>query len=454
MKRFRPCDLDQPFLLPPSLQDWLPEGHLARFVANVVDALDLSPILDTHARKDGRGKAAYHPILLVRLLVYGYAVGKRSSRQLERATYDEVPFRYLAADQHPDHDTISTFRQVHLQELAKLFLQVLALCRKAGMVQLGQIAIDGSKLAANASQRKSHSYAKLSEREQKWLETVEQILKDAQAKDEQEDSEFGHGRRGDELPADLATAQQQLDRIRAAKKELEEEARRRAEQAAKEKAAQGGKAKDQSQRKRWYRSAKGVPSQKALGNLTDPQSRVMIDGASNRYIQGYNAQIAVDQKQQVIVAAEVTSQQNDRQQLAPMVDAMEVNVQAKCGLIVADNGYWNERVIGELGERGVDVMVPPDGFATWRRTGTLPRNGARGPLATKMRDRLTSEPDATQYKKRSGIVEPLFGLIKELRHYRRFLFRGLEKVRAEWQMICMAMNVWKLHRHQPQVVLA
>jgi transposase len=164
MKRFRPCDLDQPFLLPPSLQDWLPEGHLARFVANVVYALDLSPILDTHARKDGRGKAAYHPILLVRLLVYGYAVGKRSSCQLERATYDEVPFRYLAADQHPDHDTISTFRQVHLQDLARLFLQVLALCRKAGMVQLGQMAIDGIKVAAYASQRKSHNYAKLSER--------------------------------------------------------------------------------------------------------------------------------------------------------------------------------------------------------------------------------------------------------------------------------------------------
>ncbi|MGJ5821008.1 transposase, partial [Paludibaculum fermentans] len=189
-------------------------------------ALDLSPILDTHARKDGRGKAAYHPVLLVRLLVYGYAVGKRSSRQLERATFDEVPFRYLAADQHPDHDTISTFRQVHLQELAKLFLQVLALCRKAGMVQLGQIAIDGSKVAANASQRKSHSYAKLSEREQQWLETVDRLLKEAQAKDEQEDREFGPGRRGDELPEELATAQQQLARIRAAKKELEEEARR------------------------------------------------------------------------------------------------------------------------------------------------------------------------------------------------------------------------------------
>lgn len=197
-----------------------------------------------------------------------------------------------------------------------------------------------------------------------------------------------------------------------------------------------------------------MPSQKELGNLTDPQSRVMIDGANNRYIQGYNTQIAVDQKQQVILAAEVTSQQNDRQQLVPMVDAVETNVQAKCALVVADTGYWNEGRIGELGERGVDVMVPPDGFATWRRTGERPTNGARGPLAAKMRERLTSEPDATQYKKRSGIVEPVFGLIKELRHYRRFLLRGLEKVRAEWQMICMAMNVWKLHRHQPQVVLA
>ena len=167
MKRFRTCSLDQPFLLPPSLDDWLPEGHLARFVARVVDELDLSAIVSKYGRKDGRGKAAYHPVLLVRLLVYGYAVGQRSSRRIERATFDEVLFRYLAAGQHPDHDTIAAFRQTHLEELAQLFTQVLTLCQKAGLIQLGQIAIDGTKLAANASTHQSATYAKLSEREQR-----------------------------------------------------------------------------------------------------------------------------------------------------------------------------------------------------------------------------------------------------------------------------------------------
>lgn len=314
MKRFRTCALDQPFLLPPSLEDWLPEGHLARFVARIVDELDLSTIVSTYGRKDGRGKAAYHPVLLVRLLVYGYAVGQRSSQRIERATYDEVPFRYLAAGQHPDHDTVAAFRQTHLEDLAQLFMQVLSLCQKAGLIKLGQIAIDGTKIAASASTRQSACYAKLTEREDRFAGEVEKLLNEAQAVDASEDAQYGRERRGDELPEGLVTAQQQLARIRAAKQELEREARERAAQAQGEKAAQGGKPRDAAQKKRWQRASKAEPSAKSQGNLTDPESRVMKDGATKRFLQGYNAQIAVDGTHQCIVAHAVTQQENDRQQ--------------------------------------------------------------------------------------------------------------------------------------------
>jgi len=452
MKRFRTCSLDQLFLLPPSMDDWLPEGHLARFVARMVDELDLSAIVSKYARRDGRGKAAYHPVLLVRLLVYGYAVGQRSSRRIERATYDEVPFRYLAAGQHPDHDTIAAFRQTHLEELAELFVQVLSLCQKAGLIKLGQIAIDGTKIAANASTRKSAGYAKLTEREQRFAAEVEKLLQEAQTVDANEDAQYGHGRRGDELPEQLATAEKQLVRIRAAKQELEREARERAEQTKQEKAAQGGKPRDEAQRKRWQRASKAKPAGTAQGNLTDPESRVMKDGASKRFLQGYNAQIAVDGVHQCIVAHAVTQQENDRQQLAPMIEQVEHNLQSKPELVTADAGYWNhDRVVAQQ-QAGYDVLVPPDGFSIWRRTGKLPANGARGPVAEKMRERLMTEAGRKQYNRRCGIVEPVFGLIKEQRGCRRFLLRGLTKVAAEWALLCTVTNLWRLYRYAPQAV--
>src|SRR6476646_9186469 len=222
-ERFRSCSLDQPLLLPPSLQDWLPERHLARFIAQVVETLDLSRILSQYGRKDGRGKPAYHPTLMVRLLLYGYAVGVRSSRRIEKATYGEVAFRYLAADQHPDHDSIAEFRKVHLEQLSGLFLQALQLCQKAGLVKLGQVAIDGTKIAANASRQQSKKYERLSEKEQALLAEVQRLLAEAAALDQQEDEQFGKGQRGDELPEELSTAEQQLEKLRAAKRELERE---------------------------------------------------------------------------------------------------------------------------------------------------------------------------------------------------------------------------------------
>ena len=224
-KRFRVCSLDQEFLLPPSLQDWLPENHLARFIADVVNELDLSSIYAEYERKDGRGLSAYHPLLMTRLLLYGYCIGTTSSRKIEQATHDNVAFRYLSADQHPDHDTLAAFRQEHLEALAGLFVQALRLCQKAGLVKLGNVAIDGTKIKANASTRRSVGYEKISEREQHWRSEVERLLNQAQQTDQEEDQRFGAGQPADPLPDDLANAQKRLQRLQQAKRELEQEAK-------------------------------------------------------------------------------------------------------------------------------------------------------------------------------------------------------------------------------------
>ena len=224
-KRFRVCDLNQPLLIPPSLQDWLPEGHLARFIADVGDELDLSGIYAEYERHDARGLSAYHPLLLTRVLLYGYSLGITSSRAIEKATYDNIAFRYLAADQHPDHDTIAAFRQQHLETLAELFIQALRLCQKAGLVKLGNVAVDGTKMKANASPRRSVNYRQLKEREQYWQGVVEELLKQAQETDEEEDRRLGPGQSADPLPEEQANAKSRLERIRRAKAELEKEAK-------------------------------------------------------------------------------------------------------------------------------------------------------------------------------------------------------------------------------------
>jgi transposase len=445
-QRFRCCSLDQPFLMPPALQDWLPEGHLARFIAQVVDALDLSKILSHYSRKDGRGKLGYHPVMMVRLLLYGYTVGVRSSRKIERATWEDVAFRYLAADQHPDHDSLAEFRKIHLESLSGLFLQALRLCQKAGLVQLGQIAIDGTKVAANASRQQSRSYKRLGEKEQALAAEVQRLLEEAAAIDRQEDERFGKGQRGDELPEELATTERQLAKIRAAKQDLEREAQEKAQQAAREKAEQNGKPTDEAQKKRWQRAKSGVPAAATNGNLTDPESRLMKDGSNKAFVQAYNAQVAAAGETQVIVAQAVVQEPNDRQQLSPMVDQVQQNLGALPELTTADAGYWNEARIATQQEQGRDVLVPPDGPQAARR-GQLPGNAPQGPRAQLMRQRLAHPEERKRYQKRNSIVEPVFGWIKEILGYRRFLLRGLRKVRGEWALICTVLNIRKLFRY-------
>jgi transposase len=458
-KCFRSDDLSQILLLPPSLHDWLPEKHLARFLADVVEALDLAGFYRSYDEKDGRGQAAYHPVMMVRLLLYGYCIGVSSSRQIERKTYEDVAFRYLSADEHPDHSTLNEFRKRHLSTLAGLFLQALQLCQKAGLVKLGHVAIDGTKLQANASKHKAMSYGRMSEAEQKLQAEVEELLRRAEEADAAEDAKFGKGQRGDELPEELARRESRIKKIRAAKAELEAEAKQKA---AEQKAA--AEAKIAERREQAARTGKkpggrdpqvpdpeqAVPDPKAQRNFTDPESRIMPDGANKgSFVQGYNVQIAVDGEAQVIVAAAMTQETNDKQQLAPMLAQVEQNLGAKPEAVSADAGYASEAQLSDERVQGIDLHV-----ATGRQkhgdpsaTVSEPSPLAEGASAMEqMKQKLKTEAGRAVYRMRKAIVEPVFGQIKERRGFRRFSFRGAAKVRAEWELICLTHNLLKLFR--------
>ena len=455
MKTFRAYNPDQLFLLPPALRDWLPEGHLALFISDVVDeALDLTPILATYETGDGRGQPPYHPALMVKLLLYAYCTGKPSSRQIEQATYEEVPYRVLAADQHPDHDTLAVFRQQHLPALAALFAQGLELCRRAGLVKLGHVALDGTKVRANASKHKSMSYGRLTEAEQRLQREIAALLAEAQRVDAAEDAQYGKGRRGDELPAELARRESRLAKIREAKAALEAEAKAQAVAAA---AAAQAKLADRERRAaETGRNPSGppptvpdptqaTPQPKAQRNFTDPESRIMKDGATKSFIQAYNAQAAVDGEAQVIVAAAVTQAANDKQQLVPMLSQVVKNCGAVPTVASADSGYFSEVAVTAEALVGIDLHVAPDRQKHGEAPAPPPRPDDRTVRGV-MRAKLQSAAGHAVYALRKAIVEPVFGQIKDGRGFRRFSFRGLGKVQAEWQVICLTHNLLKLFR--------
>jgi transposase len=477
-KTFRDYDLDQEFLLPPNLRDWLPEGHLALFISDVVDGLDLSAILESYGTRDGRGQPPYHPRMMVKLLIYAYCIGKPSSRKIEQATHDEVPFRVLAAGQHPDHDTLSEFRKQHLKALAGLFLQVLNLCRKAGLVKLGHVALDGTKIKANASKHKAMSYDRMSEKEKQLEEEIARLLKEAEATDAAEDALHGKGKRGDELPPELARRQSRLKKIKEAKAALEAEARERAAAEAelvKLKLAERAKKEEESGRKPGGRPPQmpdvenAVPDPKAQRNFTDPESKIMKDGASKSFEQCYNAQAAVDSANQIILAASATQDANDKEQLVPVMGKVEENVGQMPDAASADSGFFSEAAVQDESLKGVELYVPPDrqkhGSAPDAAVGPedapIAPDAQAQPVAGKpakkttspqsecaktMREKLQSAAGRAIYKMRKAIVEPVFGQIKERRGFRRFSFRGLEKVSAEWTLIALTHNLLKLFK--------
>jgi transposase len=460
-RNYLPYTLDQRLLLPPDMREWLPDGHLALFLADVVLELDLSAIERVYEAKDDRGRGGYDPRMMVALLLYAYCVGKPSSRKIERATYDEVPFRVLSGDQHPDHDCIATFRKEHLTALAGLFAQVLKLCQKAGLVKLGHIAIDGSKFKSNASKHKAMSYGRMEEAERKLEEEVDQLLAEAERTDAEEDAKFGRGTRGDELPKELQRRESRLEKIRAAKAALEAEARAEAEvraaevkakleERAKKEAETGKKAAGKTPAVPDTEYAKPDPTQQR--NFTDPESRIMPDGANKgAFVQGYNAQIAVDAEAQIIVAIEVTQEANDKRELVPMAAAIEANVGELAQTTSADAGYFSEQAVEHPALAATNLRVPP----TRQKHGEAPAPGSDAPTASaadRMRRKLASEEGRGLYKMRKAIVEPVFGQIKAVRGLRQFLMRGLTAARGEFALIALTHNLLNLFRSGMRVL--
>jgi transposase len=466
-KCFRSDDLDQVLLLPPSLHDWLPEKHLARFLVDVVDALDLSAIYASYNEKDGRGQAAYVPEMMVRVLLYGYCTGTYSSRKIQAKTYEDVAFRYLSADEHPDHTTVAEFRKRHLEALAGLFTQALQLCQKAGLVKLGHVVLDGTKMAGNASKHKAMSYGRMSATEKKLQEQVDELLQRANAADAAEDEQYGKGESGDDIPAELVRRESRLAKIRSAKAELEAEAKQKAGE--KKAAAEAKIAERREQEARTGKKACGhdpkvpnpetaEPDPKAQRSFTDPESRIMPSGSQKgAFLQGYNAQAAVDSQAQVIVAVDVIQQTVDNHQLLPMLEQVEQNVGAKPQAVSADTGYWNPEQVEKIQVQGIDLHVATGkqkhGEASQAASDDPINSEGKLSLREQMERKLKTEAGRDLYRMRKAIVEPVFGQIKEWRGFRRFSFRGLKNVRAEWKLVCLTHNLLKLFRsgHQFQM---
>ena len=427
-KTFRPYEPDQISLMPASMQDWLPTDHLSYFISDVVDHLDLSAIMERYAGEE-RGYPPYHPAMMVKVLLYAYCTGVASSRKIEKRLYEDIAFRVLAANNTPDFRTISDFRKDHLKALAGLFLQVLKLCQKTGLVKLGHVALDGTKIKANASKHKAMSYKRMKEEEVRLEAEVAELLKKAEAVDEEEDQQYGKGKRGDELPKELAFRESRLKKIQEARAALETEARLEAE-----KSPEKGEAV--------------VPRDKAQRNFTDSESHIMPAPGGKHFIQAYNAQAVVDSANQVIVAAEVTNKPTDRGQAEPMMEVVKVNTGQLPHQMSADAGYFSSDAVNNLTARGIDVYMPPN--KTGHRFTLPPAPRGRIPrslsLVDRMRRKLRTKKGKERYGLRKELSEPVFGQIKQVRGFDQFLLRGSDKVGSEWKVICTGHNLLKLFR--------
>jgi len=441
-QRFKPYEPDKPLLLPPDIRKWLPSDHLALFISDVVDSLDLTEITEKYYRFHG-GQPAYHPAMMLKLLFYGYCIGVRSSRRIEKETYEDVAFRVLSCDSHPDHSRIADFRKRHLPEISRLFLQVLEICKEVGLVKLGHVALDGTKIKANASKHKSMSYGRMKTKEKELTQEIEQVLKEAEQIDEKEDARYGKGVRGDELPKELKFKQDRLKKIRAAKSALEEEAREEAK-------AAGKNDKDDDPPPSGKTESSGtsvvLPKDKKQRNFTDPESRIMLDGATKSFAQAFNGQAAVDCSSQVIVAADVTQQANDKQQLVPMVEQIEENLGEIPDRVLADNGYFSEANVEYLAGNHMEPLIAVERTKHTDKPAPAPRGRIPNAMTVveRMGRKLKTKEGKKTYSKRKESVEPVFGQIKEVRGIRAFLLRGLEKVRGEWNLICLTHNILKL----------
>ena len=440
-KTFRSWDVDQGWLLPASVHEFVPAGHLAHFVRDTVrEGLDLSAITGTY--EEDRGQPPYHPGMMTALLLYGYARGVYASRRLAQACEERVDFMAVTGLNKPDFRTIAEFRRRHLAALSGLFVQVLKLCQSAGLVKLGHVAVDGTKLKANASRHKAMSYGRMKQSEPKLAAEVAAWLKAAEAADAADDAEFGADLRGDETPDWMADKQKRLERIRQAKAELEAEAQ--ADPADLDPDGPGPSSGMQ-ERGRKKRAKDGGPPDKAQRNFTDPDSR--IQPTRDGFIAGYNGQIAVDRAHQIIVAQRLQTNPADYAGLIPLVDQAKANLGRKLKEVSGDSGFATEANLAAMAERSVRAYLAPG-----RRHGR-DRNDAivfkNSPRMAAMAETLKRAGHRSRYRLRKQVVEPVFGQIKQARGFRQFLLRGLDNVRAEWALICTAHNLLKLAAATP-----
>jgi len=497
-KSFRPWNPEQTLLLPPSPVDWLPENHLVFFLIDLAADLDLEDIYAFYRQKDPRGEKAYEPRMMVVLLLYAYCVGLPSSRKIEKACWEDAAFRVITGNQQPDHSRISDFRRRHLSALAGLFVQVLRLCQKAGLVSLGHVALDGTRLKANASRHKAMSHERMLKSEKQLEGEMRALLRKAELIDAQEDGQYGKGKRGDELPPELQRRSSRLDWIRKAKAELEAEAaaskaRQREEQAerAEQEAAEAEASGEEQRSKRAARRARaarkraddtqrlaietalaaglespriavdrdpqalpsrqlstnaaGHPKPNTQRNFTDPSSHILK--GSGGWIQGYNAQAAVDGEHQVIVAIGVSNQPSDTVHLLPMLARIQANTGQLPKALIADAGYCSTTNLEACEDRKINAYISTSrqqhGHRTRPSRGPAPRDlDARGRMDRKLR----SKAGQAVYALRKTIIEPVFGQIKEARGLDRFRLRGLEMVNGEWALMATTHNLLKLFR--------
>lgn len=491
-KQYKPYSPRQAFLLPPSPSEWLPADHLAYFILDLLEQLDISAIERLIQAKDPRGTKPYAPRMMLALLLYGYCTGVFSSRRIARATHDDVAFRVLAAGHHPHFTVINDFRKQFLNEIAALFLQVLLLCRQAGLVKLGHVALDGTKLQANASKHKAMSYERMVELEKRLKDEIEALMGKAEQADAEEDVRLGAGQDEQDIPAELARREQRLAKLQQAKAELEAEARKVRAERLRELAQDNDERAQNSDQPRerkqaTTRAAKqraqaeqldpaqqrhddddddappftngdglalhrvpvtpdGKPKPKAQRNFTDPDSRIVELGGS--FLQGYNAQAVVDEAHQVIIATSLTNQSPDAGNLAPMLELVVSNLGEAPAVLSADSGFWNASVVEDTAAHDTELLIATERHKHWEYNrevtqGVPPEDlDARAAMRWKMRTREARE----LYARRKVIAEPPFGQIKEVRGFRRFSLRGLQQATHEWSLVCLTHNLLKLFR--------
>lgn len=449
-KKYRFYNQRQTLLLPLNIQNWLPKGHLAVFISDMVDEMDLTQFFNYYEDEE-RGAPPYDPRMMTKILFYSYCVGVTASRKIEKKLCEDIAFRYLAAGNFPDFRTISDFRRIHIDTLEDLFVQVLLLCDAAGLVKLGTVSLDGMKVEANASLQKTKKYETLCKEEEQLRKIVREILEDAEQIDQEQDQLYGEDKRGDELPPGFQNKKERLMRIRKAKEQVERKQKQHFEEYQKNLGKRREKEKTQGKKLRGRKPHPVLkkPGGKLKGNTTDPDSRIMK--TRKGFIQGYNGQAMVDTDSQIIVAGDLVQDENDKHQQIPMVEKLREYLGQVPEKLTMDAGYWDEQRLQQLDD-DIDLYVATD--KDWKERkkmqdcpspcGRIPKNLS---YKERMERKLLTKKGKMIYQKRGCSVEPVFGQIQN-RGLGRLLLRGLRKAKGEWLLMCLSHNLLKLWKAQ------